>query len=138
MGMLCVHIKQVTANREYEIKSHMAVLQKCHPKANMILLELGLLKKKKSSVKCHGVVAAAATVHTLNLSARKAEAGISVSLRPAWSSEFHDSQGYTEETLSQQFLKAVQSRARCCAQNIQCLLYAHVFEHLSLRGLGIF
>jgi hypothetical protein len=36
-------------------------------------------------------------VHTFNPSTREAEAGRFLSSRPAWSTEFQDSQGYTEK-----------------------------------------
>jgi hypothetical protein len=35
--------------------------------------------------------------HSFNPSTREAEAGRFLSLRPAWSTEFQDSQGYTEK-----------------------------------------
>jgi hypothetical protein len=53
----------------------------------------GDLKKRK---KCWAVVA-----HGFYPSTWDAEAGGSLSLRPAWSAEFQDSQGYTEKLLSQ-------------------------------------
>jgi hypothetical protein len=36
-------------------------------------------------------------VHAFNLITREAEAGGFLSLRPAWTTEFQDSQGYTEK-----------------------------------------
>ena len=39
--------------------------------------------------------------HAFNPSAQEAEAGRSLSVRPAWSAEFQHRHGYTEETLSQ-------------------------------------
>jgi hypothetical protein len=39
----------------------------------------------------------AVVAHAFNPSTREAEAGGFLSLRPAWSTEFQDSQGYTEK-----------------------------------------
>jgi hypothetical protein len=38
-------------------------------------------------------------VHAFNPNAWEAEVGGSLNLRPAWSNEFQDSQGYTEKAL---------------------------------------
>jgi hypothetical protein len=55
----------------------------------------GLSFQKKSHVK--GSWSRAVVAHAFNPSTWEAEAGRSLSLRPAWSTEFQDSQGYTEK-----------------------------------------
>jgi hypothetical protein len=52
-----------------------------------------------------GVVA-----HTFNPSTREAEAGGFLSLRPAWSTKFQDSQGYTEKPCLEKQNKTKQNR----------------------------
>ena len=67
----------------------------------MLFLFLDINKKKKIKP---GVVA-----HAFNSSTQEAEAGGFLSSRPAWSTEFQDSQGYTEKPCLEKKTKTKQT-----------------------------